>query len=722
MKIKTKIRTNIIIYFIIILLLFQFLKYTYAINDTIPGYILKKSIYVMDDILETDFYENTFYFINNNLLKIIDIDGKTIFEDEISLEPIAFAAYNEHYVIAVSGYIEIGRVGQGVIKDIYIEGINDIDLAGDYLLVADMYGLKKLNIGGDLIWSVNETGPLFVVYYDGLNIYAANEFLYRFTSDGKIVWNISLNDIALAIISGNEDQVYVGTSTSIYKIVKGQVEWVYNLSSPIYSIATCKDKVFAATGRDIFIFSVDGNLISKIRYGEHISFIFCDDSKFYVITSNKLNEYEKATGVSILTIPKGAVVYINGSNYGKTPLIVDLSPGYYEIRLVYGDYIIEDDFNVELGSNLVLEYTFNGTLVVFAFPDASEIYLGNNFMGYGKVSVDIRPGNYTVKIRYGDYTLSKKVMVEPAKTTKITLNLMGKLHVITKPEGLIVRLNNSNIGVTPFKVSLAPGIYNLEVIFKNKKVSELIHIEPNQTLNINIIFNASIFFDVIPSTSTIYLNDTRIHEKEIEVEPGNYVINIQCGNKKWTDVINLSPGEHTKVKVVFNTSLDIESIPEKADVFLNGTKLGTTPLKIEVPAQLYFVKVVYQQSSYSLLLDLRDCAKKSVNVVFNGTLVVNTFPPGLEVYVDDDFMGKTPLETSLRAGNHVVEIRYFIFKKIYKIKLNVEKYEISMIAWEIILLILTVVVLIPIILLLMLIIKTHRRIKNYEKYFKEDEW
>lgn len=692
----------------------------HAISGALPGYVFKGSVFVMEDILGADIHGELFYFVNNSQVVVVDSGGKTVFEDRIGLEPIAFAAYGGRYVVATPDYIEIGELGQGTVKEISVEGVNDVDLAGDYLLVADMYGLRKLGVDGGLVWSVNETGPLFVVYYDGVNIYAASDSLYRFANDGEILWNVSLNDVALTIAPGEDGRVYVGTSTSIYEVAAGRVEWLYNLSTPIYSIAACGDKVFAASGGSIYVFSVGGRLLSETRFGGHVSYVFCNGSMLYVVTSNSLIEYEKATGVSILSTPEGASVYINGSEYGRTPLVVDLPPGHYRVRLVYGEHVVEDEFSVEPGSSPVLQYTFNGTLEVSAFPRASEVYIDDALVGHGRVSVDLRPGNYTVKARYGGYVLSRRVSVEPGGTTKVALDLEGELLVVTKPEGLLVRLNNSDAGYTPLRARLAPGAYRLEVVSENKNVSELISIRPSQKLNITLVFNATVVFDVTPATSTVYLNGTEVRGREVELGPGNYTVSAICGGRNWTRVIGLSPGELEEVRVVFNTSLEVESVPEGAEVFLNDTKIGSTPLKAQVPAQRYLLEVLYGESGYSLPVDLRNCSGKSVKVVFNGTLAVRTIPPGLEVYVDGKLVGKTPLEARIPAGSHVVEVRYFGLKKVYEADLGVGRYEVSVIVWEIVLSVLAVFALAPVAILY--IFKSRHRLQRRERSVEEYEW
>ncbi len=111
------------------------------------------------------------------------------------------------------------------------------------------------------------------------------------------------------------------------------------------------------------------------------------------------------------------------------------------------------------------------------------------------------------------------------------------------------------------------------------------------------------------------------------------------------------------------SKLEINSEPEKAEVFVNGKSKGTTPVNLSgVQPGAYTVELRKEgfERAYRkiALLEGQDAA---MNIELNrltGLLLVTSEPPGSEVVIDNEVRGTTPaLLTELPLGEYKVEIR-----------------------------------------------------------------
>lgn len=117
-------------------------------------------------------------------------------------------------------------------------------------------------------------------------------------------------------------------------------------------------------------------------------------------------------------------------------------------------------------------------------------------------------------------------------------------------------------------------------------------------------------------------------------------------------------------------SLRIESDPPGAEVRLNGTARGVTPLSLSMPAGSYSLSVQYGSNTKELPVSIAngattihhitwaDTAPPSPAPVEAGNLSITTDPPGSEVLVDGQMRGVAPITLrDLPVGQHRVAVR-----------------------------------------------------------------
>ncbi|WP_297489633.1 PEGA domain-containing protein [Thermococcus sp.] len=146
-----------------------------------------------------------------------------------------------------------------------------------------------------------------------------------------------------------------------------------------------------------------------------------------------------------------------------------------------------------------------------------------------------------------------------------------------------------------------------------------------------------------------------IHEvvvKKNAYVPAAYAVQIKANELKTLNV----------VLVPATGKLTVNSNPSGAEVYIDGKKVGTTPLRnYTIPEGIHEVairKAGYAERAYAISIKYGEL--KVLNVTLSpemGKLTVKSNPSGAEVYVDGKKVGTTPLENyTVTAGTHEITL------------------------------------------------------------------
>jgi formylglycine-generating enzyme required for sulfatase activity len=106
----------------------------------------------------------------------------------------------------------------------------------------------------------------------------------------------------------------------------------------------------------------------------------------------------------------------------------------------------------------------------------------------------------------------------------------------------------------------------------------------------------------------------------------------------------------------------ISSIPKHASILINGTPVGETPLKIELPEGHHQLEISASGfKSWKTLLEIQANEPQTLEGIHlepaDGTMVLTTDPPGANVTVGKTFIGQTPVKVQLSPGSqHEIHI------------------------------------------------------------------
>ena len=134
-------------------------------------------------------------------------------------------------------------------------------------------------------------------------------------------------------------------------------------------------------------------------------------------------------------------------------------------------------------------------------------------------------------------------------------------------------------------------------------------------------------------------------------------------NREWaSDALRYYVGRRTPPPPTTGT-LDVNSSPSGAKVYINGAYRGRTPLSLGLNPGTYDLELrLSGYQTYRARVQVRAgqtsrVSPRLVRVVSTGTLSIDSSPQGAEVYIAGSFRGRTPLNITLNEGSYDVELR-----------------------------------------------------------------
>lgn len=292
---------------------------------------------------------------------------------------------------------------------------------------------------------------------------------------------------------------------------------------------------------------------------------------------------------------------------GITPYQSDkMASGTYNIRVVKDMYkTAEQTFNITDGNttDAVINMAANFVTLTIETDANSDIYIDEQYKAKGKWSGRISDGAHFVEVKKHKHkTVSKNINLVLGKDENIKIEapipITGFLDVSSVPVKADIYLNGKHYGTTPRIISdLIVGDYTLKLEKQGcASVIKNITIEENQTLSVreNLPTGKEVVIKTDTSGDKVYID-------------GNYV-----GTTPLTT--NLSYGSHnlkalrdsqiavktvevktTTVKdefvLAFGKMINITSNKKGDDIYVDGKKVGTTPMEIDFSLGKHEVEV-----------------------------------------------------------------------------------------------------------------------------------
>ena len=313
-------------------------------------------------------------------------------------------------------------------------------------------------------------------------------------------------------------------------------------------------------------------------------------------------EESKAIRCDFTSQPDGATVTVDGMVRGVTPLtLYDLAPGPRHVRFELSNYEGVDEFMFlreggAVSKNAVLK-PVKGILLLATEPADCDISLDGVWLGKTPrliTSLDAKDA-YRLLVQKPGYQ-PRTVEVKFNGRTPLVKNESliidsGVIEVTSDPVGVEVTVNGHPRGKTPVKVEGVPKGRATVVLKKNGFAEESRELSivagESQTLFVKLNgLPGTMSLTSVPDGARFYVNDKPEGKGSVSLSglvPGSYTIRVEKeGFATATKTVTLENGgaivEEFRLENVMGR-LEVRTIPSGADVYLDGSRVGTTKSK-----------------------------------------------------------------------------------------------------------------------------------------------
>lgn len=332
-------------------------------------------------------------------------------------------------------------------------------------------------------------------------------------------------------------------------------------------------------------------------------------------------------GVRITSSPElGAEILLNGSPTGKTtPATLERLPKGEHTITVRKEWFQPQTQRISLSDgegkqlDMVMQPTF-GTVSITA-QDNAAIYVAGEHKGNSQWEGRLTAGLYTVEARKEKHhTDSKQLQVRVGESHTLSLHptpMQGQLKVTTLPMDAKILLDGKERGTTPITIrNLLVGTYSLTL------------------------------------QKTGYGTETK--------------------------TISISEGKTTEINETLTSAMGvtIASTPSGAQLWVDGQAYGKTPFTGTLSIGSHTLKLVNGSRERTERIEVKETGVNSYSYEIedskNVTIQSNILKAS--VYINGEYVGKTPLNTQMKLGRHTIKIDagkdYDVYTKVVNIDMN----------------------------------------------------
>jgi serine/threonine protein kinase len=272
-------------------------------------------------------------------------------------------------------------------------------------------------------------------------------------------------------------------------------------------------------------------------------------------------------------------------------------------------------------------------------------------------------------------------VIEPEPLPEILLP--GSLTIVSQPPGGEVYLDDEFRGRTPLTLEkVAPGSYRLKIILEGYEEWErTVVVRAGMITSVMAELTAlppptgSLSITSEPPRADVYINDDFRGRTPLTLEkvaPGSYRLKIILeGYEEWERTVVVRAGVITSVTAELTAlppptgSLSITSRPSGARVYLEDDFRGHTPLTLErIAPGSYELNVTLEgYEEWERTVVVRAGVITSVTAELTtlppptGSLSITSRPSRADVYINDEFRGRTPLTLeNLPPGSYRLKV------------------------------------------------------------------
>jgi len=376
--------------------------------------------------------------------------------------------------------------------------------------------------------------------------------------------------------------------------------------------------------------------INDIECGDHVVKLIMDGygdwSENVEVIPNKMSSMtavlqEMAGSVSIMSKPSKAMILIDGNEVGTTPMNVgDLSHGTHIVNISMDGYnawsqSVEINAKQKAELSAVLQEA-TGLVTIKSIPSDALIFIDGKKVGNApdKIS-DIKTGTHLVEVKMDGYENWRENIEIADKEYNLTATLQektGSIEIKSDPSNATILINGNKTGLTPETLkNIKPGIHQVEVIadgFENW--SNSVEVTAENKSDITALLqkaSGSINIKSVPENAKIYIDGNEVGTTPTALSSipiGAHEIEVKLdGHEDWKKSIIIKKEKELSLNAVLQInigSINIESYPENAKIYIDGIEAGNGPKR--------FTDVIVGSHEIEVLLDGYVTWKRTIKV------------------------------------------------------------------------------------------------------------
>ena len=355
-------------------------------------------------------------------------------------------------------------------------------------------------------------------------------------------------------------------------------------------------------------------------------------------------------------------------DYGKLNYAMPLTlEGWktYEMVLMADKDDVAAPKTISLNSNYV---------IINVTPKDALINVDGKLCTNGKVNLTVDEPHHLEVSHKLYHTYEMEIHASATEKLKYDVNLapaFGWLKIDSKPEsGAIVLIDGERKGMTPFTSDTLPsGEYEVKLMKDMYETGTFtVVVKDTQTQEIELPIKPT-FSQVTVTTdseSDIFIDGEKKGKGKWQgrLLEGTHILEARKISHR-TTVVKLDVIVGKNESVVINNpvpiygALDIQSEPDEAEVYLDGVKIGETPLK-KNDVLVGNRTIRFEKKGCATLIKSYKVEEGNILSIYekldSGKIItVTTGREGDEIYVDGKLAGHSPLDVSMGYGRHSVK-------------------------------------------------------------------
>ena len=313
-------------------------------------------------------------------------------------------------------------------------------------------------------------------------------------------------------------------------------------------------------------------------------------------------------------------------------------------------------------------------VIINVTPKDALINVDGKLCTNGKVNLTVDEPHHLEVSHKLYHTYEMEIHASETEKLKYDVNLapaFGWLKIDSKPEsGAIVLIDGERKGMTPFTSDTLPsGEYEVKLMKDMYETGTFtVVVKDSQTQEIELPIKPT-FSQVTVTTdseSDIFIDGEKKGKGKWQgrLLEGTHILEARKISHRTTAVkLDVIAGKNESV-VIKNPipiygALDIQSEPDEAEVYLDGVKIGETPLK-KNDVLVGNRTIRFEKKGCATLTKSYTVEESNILSIYekldSGKIItVTTGREGDEIYVDGKLAGHSPLDVSMGYGRHTVK-------------------------------------------------------------------